>query len=141
MALGPGSFSDHLRIERLPIAMLPLPERILAAFQYAADGLADARPQDSVPLGALKAESYRDLRRLDSLNQATSAWGIVPLAVEISPTRRASRVSWAARIATPCLTHLGTGSEIWCFCRRSSTRRCRISRRRARRRTTARRGS
>ena len=49
MALGPGSFSDHLRIERLPIAMLPLPERILAAFQHAADGLADARPQDSVP--------------------------------------------------------------------------------------------
>ena len=98
MALGPGSFSDHLRIERLPIAMLPLPERILAAFQYAADGLADARPQNSVPLGALKAESYRDLRRLDSLNQATSAWGIVPLAVEISPTRRASRVSWTARI-------------------------------------------
>ena len=66
MALGPGSFSDHLRIERLPIAMLPLPERILAAFQAAADGLADARPQDSVPLGALKDESYWDLRRLDS---------------------------------------------------------------------------
>ena len=41
--------------------MLPLPERILAAFQDAADGLADARPQDSVPIGALKVESYRDL--------------------------------------------------------------------------------
>ena len=39
------------------------------------------------------------------------------------------------------LTNLGTGSEIWCFCRRSSTRRCRISQRRIRRRTTARRGS
>ena len=49
VALGPGSFSDHLPIERLPIAMLPLPERILAAFQDAADGLADARPQDSSP--------------------------------------------------------------------------------------------
>ena len=49
MALGPWSFSDHLPIERLPIAMLPLPERILAAFQDAADGLADARPQDSSP--------------------------------------------------------------------------------------------
>ena len=35
-------------------------------FQTAADGLADARPQDSVPLGALKDGSYRDLRRLDS---------------------------------------------------------------------------
>ena len=39
------------------------------------------------------------------------------------------------------LTNLGTGSEIWCFCRRSSTRRCRISRRRIRRSTTVGRGS
>ena len=31
------------------------------------------------------------------MNQATSAWGIVPLAVEISPTRRASQVSWLGR--------------------------------------------
>ena len=74
------------------------------------------------------------LAREQKLNFSNEQWKKSGWSVRLSRSSTSGR-----RVRR--LTNLGTGSGIWCFCRRSSTRRCRISRRRARRRTTARRGS